>query len=327
MSCFSPLKGYRAKNGGITFRASEGSVKMNVPCGQCLGCRHDRARAWMARIIHEAELWDDNWFVTLTYRAKENADAEQLENEWYVPADMSLDKSHVQLFLKRLRKRRPGQKIRYFCAGEYGDGNGRPHYHLILFNVDFPDRVKYRDGAHPLWTSEELERIWPYGFNTLGNVTADSAGYTAQYCIKKATGRLAEDHYARLDPETGEVYWLEPEFALMSRGHRCKLHKKLGYTDKYCDKCSLAIGRKYYELYKNDFYPADQTCLVDKGVVKGTSRFHLDLLKADQLDLYEKVKKHRRAFQKAHEYDSSPKRLEDRFRVAMARNQLKRSEL
>ncbi len=118
---------------------------MEVACSQCIGCRLDHAGMWASRIEHESSLYDDsngNCFITLTY------------DEEHLPQDWSLDKSHFQKFMKRLRKRYP-QKIRYYHCGEYGENCrhgihttlcpgcnvGRPHYHAILFNIDFHDRV------------------------------------------------------------------------------------------------------------------------------------------------------------------------------------------
>ena len=31
---------------------------------------------------------------------------------------------------------------------------------------------------------------------------------------------MAKEHYKRYDPTTGEIYWITPEFNLMSRGGR-----------------------------------------------------------------------------------------------------------
>ena len=130
MPCYSPLKGWKDRDtGGIVFRGDNGIEEMEVACGQCLGCRLDRSRMWAMRIVHESSLHElngGNCFVTLTY------------DDENVPDDWSLDKSHFQLFMKRLRKwvfspsglgRRPEYDddgnlvngVRFFHCGEYGN--------------------------------------------------------------------------------------------------------------------------------------------------------------------------------------------------------------
>ena len=47
---------------------------------------------------------------------------------------MTLQKSDLQKFFKRLRKK-THEKISYYAVGEYGDNTQRPHYHIILFNA------------------------------------------------------------------------------------------------------------------------------------------------------------------------------------------------
>ena len=45
MGCDSPLKGFRDRDtGGIVFRRENTYEKMEVACGQCLGCRLDYSR-------------------------------------------------------------------------------------------------------------------------------------------------------------------------------------------------------------------------------------------------------------------------------------------
>lgn len=104
------------------FLAREG---LNVPCGKCMACRIARSREWTTRLIHELSYWDKASFVTLTY-----------DNE-HLPSDNSLSVRHWQLFMKRLRKQVEPLKIKYFASGEYGDKFGRPHYHAIIFGLDF----------------------------------------------------------------------------------------------------------------------------------------------------------------------------------------------
>ena len=41
--------------------------KLTLPCGNCIGCRLERSRQWAVRCMHEASLYEDNCFLTLTY--------------------------------------------------------------------------------------------------------------------------------------------------------------------------------------------------------------------------------------------------------------------
>ena len=102
MACYYPLKGYRAravnpKTGkrSIVFDSSLGFMDMPVEfaCGQCIGCRIERSRQWAIRCVHEAQLYEANCFITLTYAPE------------HLPKNGSLVLEHFQKFMKRLRKR------------------------------------------------------------------------------------------------------------------------------------------------------------------------------------------------------------------------------
>lgn len=182
-------------------------VPLSLPCGRCKGCRLERSRQWAVRCMHEASLFDQNSFVTLTY------------SDEYLPVGMSLDRRAFPLFMKRLRKELRGEKVRYYHCGEYGDRFKRPHYHAVLFGCDFrSDRVVGRlSHGSTLWRSRTLEKLWPFGESWIGEVTFESAAYVARYVMKKITGDVASDHYLSVDEETGEVFRREPEYATMSR--------------------------------------------------------------------------------------------------------------
>jgi len=192
MPCFRPLKGYRSRvvnpstgKRSIVFNSREGyyDFPVDLPCGQCIGCRLERSRQWAIRCSHEAALHDDNCFITLTY------------DDVNLPSDGSLNKKHFQDFMKRLRFRF-GSGIRFFHCGEYGEKFARPHYHACLFNFDFPDKLLWKTvGENRLYRSEALEELWPFGFSTIGSVTFESAAYVARYITKKVTGDRAGGHY------------------------------------------------------------------------------------------------------------------------------------
>lgn len=188
---------------------------MIVACGQCVGCRISRSQEWMIRCVHEAQMHDDNCFLTITF------------DDEHLPEDKSISVRDIQLFMKRLRKKM-GTKLRFFACGEYGnpspgeqDRLGRPHYHLLIFGLDFEDKYPWEQRrGNLLYRSPSLELLWPFGFSTIGSLTTQSAGYVARYILKKVTGEVADDHYCWMDLETGEVHWRHPEFVTMSRGRR-----------------------------------------------------------------------------------------------------------
>lgn len=76
----------------------------------------------------------------------------------------------------------------YYC-GEYGDQFGRPHYHAIVFGTEFAHKgnwwIHHYEGDKPVWTSDELIDLWPYGLPTVDVVTEADCGYVAGYVKKK----------------------------------------------------------------------------------------------------------------------------------------------
>jgi len=296
MSCYSPLRGYCSKTGAWVSKKPTDCApkKMNVRCGQCMGCRYDKAAHWAARIMHEASQYDYNLFITLTY------------DEDHYPQQGSLHKPHLQKFIKRLRDHLGYGRIRYYACGEYGDKDERPHYHLCAFNLQFEDQQLYSyNNGYPLFTSETLEKIWGQGFAPFGQLTYESAAYTSRYTLKKVTGAKAHDHYLRCD-EYGVAYWLEPEFTLMSR--------------------RPGIGSAWIDKYIDDVYPSDEIPIVGKGNMKGVPRYYDQALEKMDPDLYERVKEARSKYARENPLEFSPQRLEDKFKCQRAlKKHLKRT--
>nr|QJB18952.1 MAG: replication initiator protein [Microvirus sp.] len=254
-------------------------LRVQVPCGQCIGCRVDRTQDWTVRITHEASLHDLNVFVTLTY------------DDGHLPANGSLVKKDFQDFMKRLRKR-TAFKVRYFAVGEYGDQLERPHYHAILFGVDFSDKRPHskNDQGDQLYTSELLDDLWGKGHSFLGSVSVESAAYVAKYCIKKVNGSMAAGHYG------SKV----PEFAVMS--------------------LKPGIGSGWFEKYQADVYPSD--FIVLKGRKRSPPRFYDERIDPDQLKL---IKANRLTRAAKHRKDQTPERLEARRACLEARLNLRKN--
>lgn len=233
MPCYHPMPAVRMSDGSVKFVSRnkagvEGTLEL--PCGQCIGCRLERSRQWAMRCLHEASLYDRNAFITLTY------------DDAHLPPGGSLSYPDFQRFMKRLR-RRIGSKVRFYAGGEYGEqGTIRPHFHACLFGYDFPDKVFFKrsSSGDKLYTSKLLEFLWPFGISSVGDVTFQSAAYIARYCVAKRTGDAAKSWYAcdEFIDENGEVRdSVTPEFNRMS--------------------LKPGIGSRWLDKFQTDVYPRD----------------------------------------------------------------------
>lgn len=250
------------------------------------------------RCVHEASLHPDNIFITLTY-----------DNE-HLPPHASLRYRDFQLFMKRLlvdgARYRDRYGIRFYMCGEYGETFARPHYHVIMFNYDLPDKKLWKmERENPLYTSELLTELWGHGHTSVGSVTFQSAAYVARYIMKKVTGDAADAHYNTIDPETGEILAERvPEFTNMSR--------------------RPGVGGKWFDKYMSDVFPDDFVVLNGKKVTPPkfyTSRY--ELLYPDEVAQIKRARK-KRAETRAH--DNTPARLRVREKVLEARiGRLKRT--
>lgn len=278
MSCFWPIKGYdggKKPNGKINIvfkrNKSQKGEEIYLPCGSCDGCKLERARQWAVRCLHEASLYKNNCFVTLTY------------DDDNLPDNLSLDVEEWQKFMKRLRKQY-GEGIKFFHCGEYGKKFGRPHYHGLLFNHDFEDKVLYKEeNGNRLYVSEDLNRLWKKGFTTVGDVTMQSAGYVARYTLKKANKKEQEIEdsngllpYERFNIESGEVWKVNPEYVTMSRGGRTK---------------KGGIGHGWFMKYKTDVFPSDEVII--KGKRMKPPRYYDSLLEKVDPGMFERLKEER----------------------------------
>lgn len=235
MPCYHPLRSFQLPDGTVKVlgakgaRLPTGSRALLLPCGQCIGCRLERARGWAIRCMHEASLYDSNLFVTLTY------------NDEHLPADLSLHHEHYVLFQKRLRYH-AGYQPRYYMCGEYGEARGRPHYHACLFNLRFKDQLFYSSrGGNKIYTSATLDKLWGLGDCKIGALTFESAAYVARYCTEVVTGERANEAYQLIDKTTGELHQRKPEYNEMSR--------------------RPGIGAPWLQKYHSDVYPFGE-CLV-----------------------------------------------------------------
>lgn len=188
MACDTPLRMYKkGERMGKTSKIATEDIL--VPCGKCPPCKYRRVNEWVFRLQEEDKISSSSYFVTLTY----NTENVPISNNGF----MTLDKTDVQKFFKRLRKNtKQHEKIRYYLAGEYGSKTLRPHYHFICFNLQEKEEIL------SAWTDKAQK---PLGEVHIGQVSGASIAYTAKY-IDKAKRIPLHKNDDR-----------QPEFSLMSR--------------------------------------------------------------------------------------------------------------
>lgn len=256
MACNFPLRAYQRADGTLKFftkTQKEYHAKdysgLQVPCGQCMECRLTHARHWATRMHHEAQLHKYNCFATLTY------------NNDTLPHDLSIDPTHLQKFFKRLRWEYG--ELRYYACGEYGEKTQRPHYHACIFGMDFHDKQPFKKlSTYQLYTSHTLDRIWGYGTCVIGDLTYETAQYTAKYVTKKVL--RGGGIYMRMDDETGELFPVVQPRAFMS------LRPAIGneWVQKYSTdllkdhvvvRCRKTNLPKYYDRLMEKLHTAKHT--------------------------------------------------------------------
>lgn len=293
MPCYHPLSAWRDQASGLVEFVDRGrGDRIDLPCGRCIGCRLERSRAWAARIMLESQSHSANSFITLTY------------DDEHLPYPPSLDHSEFQRFMKRLRK--SCGAVRFYMCGEYGETTLRPHYHACIFGFDFPDKVVWSrsDVGNDLYRSATLERLWPFGFCSVGSLTFESASYVARYVLKKVTGDLAEAHYRYVDAETGEVFDRVPEYARMS--------------------LKPGIGGAWFDKFSDDVYGGGRDFVLARGHTCKPPRYFDKLLRRSNPTLYDYVKSDRSSGPASEHVSASRLAAREEVQVAALR-QLKRS--
>lgn len=294
MACTSPLEAFRTPSGAISFDVRSGGSPLRLPCGQCIECRLARSREWAVRCVHESKLHEFNCFITLTY------------SDDNLPDNHNLNYRDFQLFMKRLRKQFHNVPIRFYMCGEYGETTGRPHYHACIFGIDFADKVPLkRTGSNNIiYRSAILDKLWPLGHASVGQLTFESAAYTSRYITKKLLGEAAKTGYTFVNSQTGEIFQRVPEFTKMS--------------------LKPGIGRGFYDKYRSDIFPHDR--VVSRGTVTKPPRYYARIYKKTNPEDWDIISARRVASVKGKE--GTPSRRAARAIVAKARlSLLKRSEV
>lgn len=224
MSCDTPLVlRVKEKVWNPVEEIWEDSVR--VPCGKCYNCRMNRVQQWTFRLMQELKVSTSAYFVTLTY---DNATVpidgkgrmtllKNTDQDLNLPdrkkMKVQIEDRTVPGFMKRLRYyeekdikngiisfdrykkiKTRGQiaainkPIKMFAAAEYGSKRKRPHFHLILFNVN---------------DQRNIVNAWKLGGVHIAECNEATIMYTLKYMMKDQDDR----------PKG-----VQKEFHLMSKG-------------------------------------------------------------------------------------------------------------
>lgn len=198
MECVRPLRASFDGEGRLSFSEKSWHKENEVfefPCRKCIPCRANQASEKATRAWHESQMFEESIFLTLTYKD---------------PAPDRLIYRDFQLFMKRLRKTRPGTVISYLVTGEYGPTTKRPHWHILIFGYSPKNKVELRKNPNgdTLYSSPEIEKLWPLGSHDFGEVTLMSANYVARYALKKLDHGKDQDHDFHPIHKTGSKHAL-----------------------------------------------------------------------------------------------------------------------
>ena len=174
-----------------------------VGCGQCLNCDINKRRQWTARILLEGiacekALGEVSW-LTLTY-ADESLPSLSRGSGNPVP---TLRPGDYQLAFKRMRK--DLGPFRFGLVGEYGDQNGRPHYHALLFG---PRVSAVERSARDQWARVHGHILnKPWGLHDNANQAGDARIHRAQYIAHYVTKKMHSLGAPKLRAEQEPEFW------------------------------------------------------------------------------------------------------------------------
>lgn len=261
-------------------------------CGACEQCNAERANSWVVRNYYEAQRWENIAFITLTYA----------ENP------IILVKKDLQDFIKRLRRSieyefekkyksikktalykelkeefHAKNMLRFFAAGEYGEYNHRPHFHLILYN--FKDVIKFLDinkSGNILFQGQTIQKIWGLGRTSLQEFDVHEIPYISLYETPKEQFKNA---YKMTREKVKQIERIARSNKNMNSAQRNNLFKELKEIDKQLKKSkeqymavkefntwSTALGwEKFYDEYAKQKIYTFKEYIEDKEFITPTS--------------------------------------------------------
>lgn len=166
------------------YRGAKGSyysIELFSKCGSCEQCIAERANNWVVRNHYESMAHTEKCFITLTY-----------ENNPYI-----IVRKDLQDFMKRLRRyfdyNKIKKKIRIFYCSEYGETNGRPHHHIIIYGWQDknPKYLGISGRKQIIYQSKLIQKIWGLGRTSYQDFNDNEIPYISLYNTPQETFKRA----------------------------------------------------------------------------------------------------------------------------------------
>lgn len=177
-----------------------------IGCGDCIECRKQKQREWMARLLEDVRHNTNGKFITLTFNEKQLEKIkcevrEKIKPPYKAKEGYALENEiatyAVRMFLERWRKKFK-KSLRHWLITELGhNGTERIHLHGII------------------WTDESVKTVeekWENGYTWPGSkhgwkgnyVTERTVNYITKYITKKDTKHKTYKPVILTSPGSGQ---------------------------------------------------------------------------------------------------------------------------
>ncbi|AXH76487.1 MAG: replication initiator protein [Microviridae sp.] len=253
------------------------------PCGQCLNCRIKKQSSWTLRNLMEFRTAHSGQYWTLT-----------LDEPSMPTLDATGPKKMMRTFFNRLRHseaqaNNPNQ-IRYYGCYEHGDLSDRPHFHLLLYNMQ--KNLLQQTTNNTSWAGQHT-KLWPHGHVDVGHITPASVRYVSDYMMKFSpkdtepssipfrTRRPAIGYYGILHTLLRHA---GPKYELQSKPAYFQINGRKYPLDNWTRKTWEKLRKKYKIKYREVLEPIDRKLeALAFELAKDEHYYHLEFLRNREL--------------------------------------------
>lgn len=161
-------------------------------CRSCNECVAGRRAGWVSRAMAERAMTPHTLAITLTYGNETQHQRDGAAMFRYADVAGLLKRLRRQVYYKTGK----ASQIRYLCAGEQGDRNGRCHWHLVIFSqYDLMTLGEFHAPFGRVTSREQIISpgstprrrkwsLWPHGFVVVQEPDEGGIRYAISYALK-----------------------------------------------------------------------------------------------------------------------------------------------